>query len=252
VTAPLFIGKKIIELSSVDSTNVYASKLLAENLFPEGTVISTKFQTLGKGYSGNSWQSETGKNLLLSVILYPTFLSPRHQFFLNQIASLAVADTTASFLLNAEVKIKWPNDVFADEKKIAGILIENAVQSESFRHSIVGIGINVNQKKFEPSLTNATSFSKISEKDFSLEEVRQELFVQLEKRYLQLRQQRIDLIQKDYMKKLYRLEELSWYQSDGKKFKGKIMGITGDGKLIIETSGKHEVFGFKEVEMVFD
>jgi len=252
VIAPLFIGKKIIEFDSLDSTNVFASKLLAENILPEGTTIVAKFQSLGKGYSGNSWQSEAGKNLLLSVILYPTFLSLRHQFFLNQISSLAVANTVESFLVNAAVKIKWPNDVFADDRKIAGILIENSVQSESFRHSIIGIGVNVNQENLKATLLHATSFIMISGKEFSLEEVMHELFSQLEKRYLQLKQQRIDLIERDYMKKLYRIEELSWFSSDEKKFRGKIVGITAEGKLIIETSGKHEVFSLKEVEMIFD
>jgi len=252
VTAPLFIGKKIIELGSTDSTNAFAAKLLAESHLPEGTVITAKFQTLGRGYSGNSWHSDAGKNLLLSIILYPALLLPRHQFFLNQISSLAVANTVESFLVNSSVKIKWPNDVFVDDRKIAGILIENAVQSERFQHSIIGIGINVNQKKFEATLLRPTSFFKISGQEFSLEAVMKELFSQLEKRYLQLKQERIDLIQKDYMIKLYRVEELSWFRTDGKKFRGKIVGITAEGKLIIEASGKHEVFGFKEVEMVFD
>jgi len=252
VIAPLFIGKKIIEFDSLDSTNVFASKLLTENVLPEGTTIVAKFQSHGKGYSGNSWQSEAGKNLLISVILYPAFLSPRHQFFLNQISSLAVANTVESFLLNATVKIKWPNDILVDGKKIAGILIENSVQGESFRHSIIGIGVNVNQKNLKATLLHATSFIIISGKEFSLQEVMHELFSQLERRYLQLRQERIDLIQKDYMKKLYRVEELSWFNSDEEKFKGKIVGITAEGKLIIESSGKHEVFDFKEVEMLFD
>lgn len=249
---PLFVGKNLIELNSVDSTNAYASKLLSEKGFPEGTVIRTDFQSSGKGYAGNSWQSEPGKNLLLSVIFYPSFLPPRHQFFLNQVSSLAVANTVEAFLLNDEIKIKWPNDIFAGDNKIGGILIENSIQGQSIVHSIVGIGLNINQQKFESPLSRATSFFKRASREFSLEEVMQELFSQLEKRYLQLRQQRIDMLQKDFMKKLFRVEELSPFSSAGKKFRGKIVGITAEGKLIIETSGRHEVFGFKEVEMIFD
>ena len=110
----------------------------------------------------------------------------------------------------------------------------------------------MNQENLRATLLRATSFIMISGKEFSLQEVMNELLSQLEKRYLQLKQQRIDLIQKDYMKKLYRIEELSWFRSDEKKFRGKIVGITAEGKLIVETSGKHEVFGFKEVEMIYD
>lgn len=249
---PLFVGKNVIELNSVDSTNAYASKILAEKALPEGTVIRADFQSLGKGYAGNSWQSEPGKNLLLSVIFYPSFLPPRHQFFLNQVSSLAVANTVEVFLPEDEVKIKWPNDIFADNRKIGGILIENSIQGQSIMHSIVGIGININQQKFDKSLPLATSIFKIGLKEFPLEEVMLELFSRLEQRYLQLKQWRIDMLQKDYMKKLLRVEELCWFASGGKKFRGKIAGITGEGKLIIETSGRHEVFGFKEVEMIFD
>jgi BirA family transcriptional regulator, biotin operon repressor / biotin---[acetyl-CoA-carboxylase] ligase len=252
VITPLFVGKNLIELNSVDSTNAYASKLLSEKVFPEGTVIRADFQSSGKGYAGNLWQSEPGKNLLLSVIFYPSFLAPRHQFFLNQVSSLAVVNTVEAFLLNDEVRIKWPNDIFVGDKKIGGILIENSIQGQSIVHSVMGIGLNINQQKFEPALSLATSFFKIVLREFSLEEVMHELFSQLEKRYLQLRQQRIDVLQKDYMKKLFRVDELSRFVSGGKKFTGKIAGITGEGKLIIETSGKHDVFGFKEVEMILD
>ena len=252
MTNPLFVGKNLIALNSVDSTNAYTSKLISEKVPPEGTVIRADFQSSGRGYAGNSWLSEPGKNLLLSVIFYPSFLSPRHQFFLNQISSLAVANTVEIFLLQDEVKIKWPNDIFVGDKKIGGVLIENSIQGQSFVHSIIGIGLNINQQKFEPALSIATSFFKITLREFSLDEVMHELFSQLEKRYLQLRQQRIDVIQKDYMKKLFRIEELSWFVSGGKKFRGKIVGITAEGKLIIETSGRHEVFGFKEAEMIFD
>jgi BirA family biotin operon repressor/biotin-[acetyl-CoA-carboxylase] ligase len=252
VITPLFVGKNLIELNSVDSTNAYASKLLSEKVLPEGTVIRADFQSFGKGYAGNLWQSEPGKNLLLSIILYPSFLTPRQQFFLNQVASLAVVDTVGLFLLNDQAKIKWPNDIFVGDKKAGGILIENSIQGQIIQHSIVGIGLNINQQKFEPSLSRATSFFKIELKEFSPQEVMHELFSQVEKRYLQLRQQLIDVIQKDYMKKLFRVEELSRFASGGKKFRGKIVGITGDGKLIIATSGKHEVFGFKEVEMIFE
>jgi BirA family biotin operon repressor/biotin-[acetyl-CoA-carboxylase] ligase len=248
--APLFVGKNLIELNSVDSTNAYTSKLVSEKAVPEGTAIRADFQSLGKGYAGNSWQSEPGKNLLLSIIFYPSFLSPRHQFFLNQLSSLAAANTVEFFLPGDRVKIKWPNDIFAGDKKIGGILIENSIQGQSIVHSIIGIGLNINQQKFEPSLSRATSFLNIAWREFSLAEVMHELFSQLEKRYLQLRQQRIDVLQKDYMKKLFRVEEPSWFASGGKRFRGKIAGITGEGKLIIETSGKHEVFGFKEVEMI--
>src|SRR5437870_2668278 len=105
----MFTGKNLIELVSVDSTNAYAAQLLAEKTLPEGTAVTASVQQLGKGQAGNIWQSEVGKNLLVSTVFYPAFLAPRHQFFLNQVSSLAVADALDFFLSGEEIRIKWPN-----------------------------------------------------------------------------------------------------------------------------------------------
>ena len=247
----MFIGNNLIELESVDSTNEYAAALLAKSKVPEGTAITAGFQSSGKGAAGNRWQSHVGENLLVSVILYPTFLAPRHQFFLNQAISLAVADTVIFFLPQAVVHIKWPNDVFADEHKVAGILIENSIQGQQIQHSIVGIGLNVNQVAFESGLLRAASLCSVSEKTFSIAEVRNKLFAELEKRYLQLKMQHINTLQKEYIQKLYRLEEESLYRADGKRFNARIAGLTAEGKLILQTGDRCEVFGFKEVEMIY-
>ena len=252
MTTTLFIGQSIINLESVDSTNSYAAKEIERTKPAEGTVIRTLFQAKGRGYGSNQWQSEEGKNLLLSVILYPSFLAPKNQFFLNQIAALGIADTIALMVDKDKVKIKWPNDVFITDKKVAGILIENSVQGNSIQHSIVGMGININQNTFDSALIRATSVLIESGKENDVDAVMKNLFANLEARYLQLKQLRLEMIEKDYMSKLYKVDEMTWFQSSGKKFKGKIAGLTADGKLLIEKNGIHEVFGFKEVEMVFD
>ena len=246
----LFIGNHLIELDEVDSTNAAAARLLQEKKMPEGTAVATAFQTTGKGYSGNTWDSEKGKNLLLSIIIYPSFLQPRHHFFLNQIASLAVASTIEMFAKGKTVSIKWPNDVFAGDRKIAGILIENSIQGNTIQHSIIGVGININQEKFHPDLKHATSLIQLIGEPKELASVRNELFSQFESRYLGLKQQRIDLLQKEYMKRLYRIEKSSMFVRNGTRFSGKIAGLTAEGKLVIDLGGRHEVFGFKEVEMV--
>ncbi len=216
----------------------------------EGTVVTAHYQKSGRGYSGNLWQSEPGKNLLASIILYPVFLSLKHQFFLNLVVSLAVADTVEALLKDDDIHIKWPNDVFAGNKKIAGILIQNAVQGVKLRHSVVGIGLNVNQETFDPSLPCATSMYLEKGMEFALLDVKQKLFFNLEKRYTQLKNQQMALIQKQYMKRLYRLDETTLFSGATGTFNGKIMGLTQEGKLIIEKAGRHEVFGLKEVQMI--
>jgi len=249
--SPLFIGRKIYREEALDSTNGFASELLSHEKVAEGTVVTTNYQKKGRGQTGNTWQSDAGKNLLLSVILYPSFLDPRHHFFLNQAVSLAVADSLERFVEYAELRIKWPNDILLHSKKTAGILIENAIQRKTIQHSVIGIGINVNQENFPNELKHVSSMKIASGKEYDLEKVMDELFIQLEHRYLQLRQNKIEQLQKDYMKKLFMLEEECFYKTQEKKFRGKIVGLTADGKLTLLVNGEHEVFGFKEVEMVY-
>jgi BirA family biotin operon repressor/biotin-[acetyl-CoA-carboxylase] ligase len=248
----LFVGHSVIRLESVNSTNTYAADQLIKSRPPEGIAYVAAEQTQGRGYSGNEWKSEKGKNLLLSVVLYPVFLTPRQHFFLNQVASLAIAETLQPRLPGREVKIKWPNDVFIGDKKVAGILIENSVKGNLIQHSIIGMGINVNQREFDPELKRATSLLRESKQVLSLDEIMLELFVQLEKRYLQLKEKKMEVLARDYMKRLYRVDEAATFLSQGKIFSGKIEGITAEGKLVIEHGGAHHVYGFKEVEFVME
>jgi BirA family biotin operon repressor/biotin-[acetyl-CoA-carboxylase] ligase len=246
----IFTGRVVMSFESLRSTNEYAHELLEKGKVIEGTAVRAAFQTGGKGYATNTWESDAGKNLLVSIILKPSFLQPKHQFFLNQAISLAVADSVQQLAPESEVKIKWPNDIFCDDMKIAGMLIENSVQGNTFLNSVAGIGLNVNQSSFSPHLPHATSLKKISGKEIELDTVFDLLCEKIESRYLQLKNNQVATIQKDYMKILYRVEEASLYSSAGKRFSAKIVGLTADGKLVLETGGEHQVFGFKELEMV--
>ncbi len=248
--ATTFIGKVIVELPSVNSTNEYAHKLLESQTAIEGTIIRADHQTEGKGYSGNKWESEREKNLLLSLILKPGFLQVRLQFFLTQAISLAVAAAVAEISMLGEVKIKWPNDIFHSYKKVAGILIENTVQGEIILHSVVGIGLNVNQTEFPRTIKPSTSLRMMTGKEFDLNNVLDILCEKIEFRYLQLRNNHVHEIQKDYMKNLYRMEEESVFIADGSRFNAQIAGLTPEGKLVLHVGDHHKVFGFKEVEMV--
>ncbi|MBA2421604.1 MAG: biotin--[acetyl-CoA-carboxylase] ligase [Chitinophagales bacterium] len=248
--ATTFIGKTIIELPYVDSTNNYAHTLLGSKGVFEGTVIRTDHQTAGKGYSGNKWESEKEKNLLVSIILKPGFLQVKQQFFLTQAISLAVADAVAAISMLNDVKIKWPNDVLHRYKKVAGILIENSVQGEIILHSVVGIGLNVNQTDFPRTIKPSTSLKMMTGKDFDLRKVLDVLCENIEYRYLQLRSNQVQEIQKDYMKNLYRVDEEAVFIADNSRFNAKIAGLTAEGKLVLHVGDQHKVFGFKEVEMV--
>ena len=243
----LFIGKVFIHLPEVPSTNVYAQQLLSKSLPIEGTVISTSNQTQGRGQIGSKWESQTNKNITLSVILYPSFLLPKEQFFLNQISSLAVTDLLAKYIEN-DIKVKWPNDIYIKDRKTSGILVQNTLSSHKIQSTIIGIGLNVNQESFSPDLKRATSLSIENKGTFELPKLTEELCQTLEQRYLQLKQGKKTLLQEAYLNRLYRFgEQHLFYKPDGTAFQGIIRGIDPIGKLLIEHNGQIESFQIKEI-----
>jgi BirA family transcriptional regulator, biotin operon repressor / biotin---[acetyl-CoA-carboxylase] ligase len=231
----LFIGQNSIHLTVVDSTNSYASEMLRQIRPVEGTIIYTFEQNQGRGQRGNTWYSEPNKNVALSLILHPSFLSGNEQFLLTKIASLAVADLMAESLSNDyDIKIKWPNDIYINEKKIAGILIENVISENTLQSSIIGIGININQTIFGEETNNATSLKILSGKEYNLQTMMERLCGFLEARYLQLKSNKRDLIDNAYLKRLYRLNEWKKYSANNEKFEGRIISVSAIGRLQVE------------------
>lgn len=259
----LFVGRNMIELDSVDSTNSYANERLKnpvsrnpgaadrENL-PEGTVIWTKNQTNGRGQRGNRWESKPFKNLAFSLILRPSFLAPDRQFYLNKVISLAVADFVSAIVKEkAQIKIKWPNDIYADDRKITGILIENAVRNNRIVHSVVGIGININQEKFSPAILNPVSLKLICGETLNPEECLTDLCSFLEARYLMLKSGDIEKVDESYRRLIYRYGEWSDFRLGEKRIQAKIVDISAEGKLIVETPDQKQVScDFKEISFV--
>jgi len=241
------IGGHVIHLSSVDSTNLFANDLLANGKPAEGTVVKTDDQTRGRGQSGSSWQSEAGKNAALSVILYPTFLHPREQFYLSQIVSLSIWDALHDFL-GDRVRIKWPNDIYVQDKKICGILIQNSISSDKILSSVIGIGLNINQKDFSKKLPNPTSLSLESGETHLISEVLEVLYKKLNQYYLQLRTKNFALINTAYIERLYKFGQVADFQDQqGIHFSGAIKGTSPSGKLKIKTKNGMRLFSLKEV-----
>jgi BirA family biotin operon repressor/biotin-[acetyl-CoA-carboxylase] ligase len=245
----LFIGRNAIHLSKVGSTNSYASELSRQTKSPEGTIIYTFEQEDGRGQRGSSWLSEPNKNVAFSLILTPSFLHTEEQFLLTKIASLAVADLMAEALKksNTKIKIKWPNDIYADGKKIAGILIENSISQNKIQSSIIGIGLNVNQVQFDDSL-NATSLKLLSNIDFDLLKMVGLLCDFLEARYLQLKAGKREQLDYSYLQCLHQLNEWKKYISGEELFEGKIISVSSGGKLQVELlSSEIREFELKEI-----
>ena len=243
----LFVGRNIIYLPQCHSTNEWAVSSLRNNRISEGNIIITDNQTAGKGQRGNYWEAEPKKNLTFSVIFQPRFLDLSDNFYLNIFVSLAIYDTLTGFLKPGAVQIKWPNDLFYNKQKLCGILIENFVKNNTLYNSIVGIGINVNQKNFKTP--GATSVYNILHKEIDKNMMLSSLALNLEKRYLQLKNYEFPELKHDYYEHLYWINEKRIFYASG-FFEGIIRGIDEHGQLIIETKSGLKYFDFKAVKFI--
>ncbi|PKV66605.1 biotin--[acetyl-CoA-carboxylase] ligase [Pontibacter ramchanderi] len=240
----LFMGQQLFFLPVCESTNSEAQQLLLKNEATEGCVVLTDEQTHGRGQRGNSWEAAPGKNITLSVILSPVFLAVRHQFYLNMAVSLAVLDLLREQGLG-QARVKWPNDLYFEDRKLGGILIENTVTSQFIQHSIVGIGLNVNQLHF--GISTATSLAAEVGTQLDVKRLVNRLLELLEKRYLELRSGKIDKLKYEYLQALFRYQEEHGYQIGPEQVQGRIMGVDEDGRLALEVAGELRYFGFKEI-----
>jgi BirA family biotin operon repressor/biotin-[acetyl-CoA-carboxylase] ligase len=236
-----------ILLRSVPSTNDYALAMLERGRPTEGTVIQALEQTHGRGMGGTRWSSERGKNLIVSIVLYPTFLLPRLQFRLAQAVALAVRDCVAEAAPDGISRIKWPNDVLLEDRKTAGILVENRITASRMVASVVGIGINVNQTMFPPGIEGAFSLALATGKEHDLEAVLGTLTRLVGARYEQLRKdpQQVDT---GYHANLHGLGRMLPYRTMEGEARGTITGVDQEGRLHVQRAdGSDHVYGFKEV-----
>ncbi|MEM6379947.1 MAG: biotin--[acetyl-CoA-carboxylase] ligase [Bacteroidota bacterium] len=245
----IFIGKVLLHFPDLPSTNVYAQELLSKSRPSEGTVIITDHQTAGRGQIGSSWQSEDKKNLTLSLILFPKFIAANAQFILSQAIALAVRAFIAQYC-KAPVYVKWPNDVYVGNRKIAGILIQNTLSGKNIQSTVAGMGININQTIFDPSITNVTSLLQETQTEFNLSDLLPMLLQEIESFYLKLKNGRIDWIRRTYLSHLYQYQEWAMYQKkDGTVIKGQIVGVTPQGQLCLQHQ-KTEYFDLKEIKFL--
>lgn len=251
MTNTLFLGKVYLQFDELPSTNDYARELLAKSTPPEGTAIRAASQSAGRGQFGSTWESQPGKNLLISVILYPGWLPATAQFRLSEVTALALRETITEFLEPSTVRIKWPNDIYIDNRKTAGILIQNTIKSDVLVSSVVGIGLNVNQLDFPKSLPDATSMALAAGTAFDLERLTDRLFTCLERRYLQLKSGQTDALRADYHAHLLALGEVrDFARSDGARFEAVIQGVAMDGRLILHSPKGVEQVDVKAVRML--
>jgi BirA family biotin operon repressor/biotin-[acetyl-CoA-carboxylase] ligase len=246
----LFLGRHLTYLTSTESTNQYALDLLSKSKPLEGTVISAYEQTKGRGQIGSSWESEPGKNLTFSVILYPSFLPLARQFALIQCLSLSILDALTP-LTPAVLSLKWPNDIYIGQRKIGGMLLQNSISQTQFQHCVVGIGLNINQTIFISDAPNPISLQQVTQKETDLFALLKSICLCMEKRYLQLRAGDLETIQRDYLDNLYQFMEDHLYKdAAGRLFKGRIVNVLPDGKLLLMHDKGEHAFGMKELQFI--
>jgi BirA family biotin operon repressor/biotin-[acetyl-CoA-carboxylase] ligase len=243
------IGKPLLELPSVDSTNNFATALLQKSAVIEGTVIMAAHQTQGRGQAGNLWISNTGSNLLCSIILKPDFLMAERQFYLSMCISNAILDTVAALV--KPVQIKWPNDILLNGKKVAGILIENTILGKCINTSIVGIGLNINQKEFPADLPYATSIGVETGHDYDLSDSLSRLIKCLNHHINSLYAEEFASIKTNYLNNLWLMNEWARFSDQSGVFEGRIADIADTGELIVVLrDGVLKQYGFKEIRFL--
>lgn len=246
----LYMGLNLIKLDRVASTNDYLREQLS-NFKPldEGSAIMATEQFQGKGQRGNIWRSEPGKNLTLSLLLYPSFLEVSKQFFLNVAISLGIAKWLQT-QTTAQISVKWPNDIMANQKKVCGILIENQIKKDSFSSSIIGMGININQTDFSDEISHKVcSLKKLLQKpdDISIDNLLPELFYYLETQYDRLKAGDNTELLKDYNSMLMWRGEKHNFLIDNVKVEGTITEVDEDGQLWVDFGKKLVSFNLKEI-----
>ena len=218
--------------------------------YREGDIIIAESQTAGRGQRGHTWESAEKQNLTFTLVLEPAFLAPEKQFLLSEAVALGMVDMLAEYGIVAQ--IKWTNDIYICNRKVAGILIEHKLQGAGIARTIAGIGLNVNQMEFSADLPNPISMRQARRFEFDRDEVLTCLASHLMARYEQLRSGDEQGLQQDYHERLYHLGALHWFVlPDGRRFRGTIRGVEPSGALRVEDEKRVErSFLFKEIEFL--
>lgn len=238
---------------TIDSTNSEALRQVSQ--CDDFTVFAAKFQTGGRGQKGTKWESAPGENLTFSVMLKPKNIKAQDQFIIAQVVTVGIRRYLKE--RGVESTIKWPNDIYAGDKKICGILIENFVTGDTLSGSIVGIGLNVNQTLFQSDAPNPVSMSTITEVEYDIKNELVLLSNEIKELYKSadssLSAPFLKKLEKEYMDSLYRREGFHLYQQmpEGEVFKARISGIDSSACLILEREdGGVKRYSFKEIKYI--
>ena len=242
---------RIIKLGAIDSTNLFLRQLITQESIDDYTTVVASHQTNGRGQMGTQWSSQESKNLMVSVFKDVSFLKIEYNFYISIVVSLSIFRALESLHIK-KLKIKWPNDILADQKKLAGILIENVIKQNQLQASIIGFGVNVNQTVFN-DLPKASSLLVVSGRVFDLDEVLHEILTQLELHFNLLKNGMRDRLKSDYESHLFRKDKPSTFKNaENEMFSGIILGITDSGNLRVQIDETEiREFDLKEITLLY-
>lgn len=277
---------EIYHLDEVDSTSSWLRRRLAERPLPSFSYVTARFQTGGRGQRGNSWESQAGKNLLLSMVFRPeSMITPRRQFLISKAVTVAVAEAVEGLLRSAgthpPVEIKWPNDIYIADRKIAGILIENSIETAvdmepRIGHTTIGIGLNVNQREFTSPAPNPGSLIQFADAAIELQHVEkvlvENLIASLHRLEAMIQADDTSALDCEYRRRLWRADGFHLWRAltpslapaptalhlppgqtgaddaGDEIFEGEIVSVADDGPLTLRLrSGALRTFAFKEI-----
>jgi BirA family biotin operon repressor/biotin-[acetyl-CoA-carboxylase] ligase len=236
-----------IKHDSVTSTNTTILELSKLQPLEEWTIVSADYQEGGRGLGEHSWQSRRGENLLMSLLLFPAFLSANRQFHLSRVASLALCEVLEA--LGIKPVIKWPNDILTEKGKIAGILIENGIIAGKLSHSIIGIGLNLNQTEFPAFPVPATSVRLETGQAVQVSEAGRLLEVRLKTNYQALKEGQGSMLEKAYQERLFKAGIPSMFISGNERFEGTIRGVNEFGELLVESGASIRSYGHGAIRL---
>ncbi|MEP7373618.1 MAG: biotin--[acetyl-CoA-carboxylase] ligase [Chitinophagaceae bacterium] len=259
------LGMPFIELESVDSTNNYAFKQIHAGLAHHGTAYFTREQVAGKGQRGKTWLAAKGSSLILSIVIDPGPLLLTQQFQLSACVAVSVCEFFSRYAGDL-TRIKWPNDLYWQDRKAGGVLIENIVGSKKsevgsqiqdansptsakWLWAVIGIGININQDFFTEELRNPVSLKQIAGTNFSPVEMAKELCLMLDNNFNYLTTSGFEAIYSSYLSFLYKKNELVKLKKGSRVFEATIKNVSSGGKLIVQHAMEEE-FDFGEIEWV--
>ncbi|WP_276805333.1 biotin--[acetyl-CoA-carboxylase] ligase [Prevotella pallens] len=239
---------KIVRLETVSSTNDYL-KTYTPTETEQMTVAVADFQTSGRGQGSNSWESEVGKNLLFSVLLHPSEVPVACQFLLSEYGALSLREALLHYVNNGSITLKWPNDIYWNDKKLSGTLIETKLSCGRIKDCVFGVGLNVNQTEFKSDAPNPVSLKQILGKEVNREELLQHIIEAFERNYELIRSANYGTIAAMYHDALYRSKGFYTYEDANGVFEGAIVEVEDDGHLILrDKKGTIRSYEFKEIK----